>query len=131
VRLFSLQKGPGTEQLTSTAAHLGIVDLGSRLDEGTGAFMETAAVLRSLDLVIACDTALAHLAGALGVPVWLALPIVPDWRWLLNRDDSPWYPRHRLFRQTKPSDWDGVFERMMTELGQRAKQRPEPSLRTA
>ena len=75
--------------------HFPVTDLGSRLED----FMDTAAVLRNLDLVIACDTAVAHLAGALGVAVWVALPFVPDWRWLLDRSDSPWYPTMRLFRQ--------------------------------
>ena len=66
--------------------------------------------------MITCDTAVAHLAGALGVPVWVALPFVPDWRWLLDRSDSPWYPTMRLFRQKKLGDWAGVFEEIKAEL---------------
>src|SRR5207244_430149 len=87
VRLISLQKGAGREQLRHV--EFPVDDLGSRLDEGTGAFIDTAAVIQSLDLVITSDTAVPHLAGALGVPVWLALPLVPEWRWLLEREDSP------------------------------------------
>src|SRR5439155_18588388 len=79
-------------------------------------FMEMAALIRNLDLVVTVDTALAHLAGALGVPVWVALPFAPDWRWLLHREDSPWYPTMRLFRQTEPGNWAEVFERIAGEL---------------
>ena len=68
--------------------------------------------MSNLDLVITVDTAVAHLAGALGIPVWVALPLVPDWRWLLERDDSPWYPSMRLFRQSAWGDWAGVFEQL-------------------
>jgi len=72
--------------------------------------------MKNLDLVITSDTATAHLAGALGIRVWLALPFLPDWRWLLARDDSPWYPTMRLFRQPRWGDWPTVFERMAGEL---------------
>jgi ADP-heptose:LPS heptosyltransferase len=72
--------------------------------------------MTNLDLVITSDTALAHLAGALGVPVWLALPYVPDWRWLLDREDSPWYPSMRLFRQKQQGNWKDVFERIAAEV---------------
>jgi ADP-heptose:LPS heptosyltransferase len=78
--------------------------------------MDTAAIMKSLDLVVSCDTVTAHLAGALGVPVWLALPKTPHSHWLLHRADTPWYPRHRLFRQERHDDWDGVFERMAEAL---------------
>jgi Flp pilus assembly protein TadD len=116
VQLFSLQKGPGSEELEPLAAQLNIVDLGRQLDETTGAFVETAAVLKNLDLLVACDTAVAHVAGALGVSVWLAVGNVPDWRWLLDRDESPAYPTLRLFRQVRFGDWPGVFGRMAEEL---------------
>jgi hypothetical protein len=112
VRLFSLQKGPGAEQIREVGDRFPVTDLGSRLDETTGAFMDTAAVMKNLDLVISADTAIAHLAGALGVPIWVALSSAPDWRWLLGREDSPWYPTMRLFRQASPGDWDGVFARI-------------------
>ena len=70
----------------------------------------------NLDLVVTSDTALAHLAGALAAPVWVALPFGPDWRWLLTREDSPWYPTMRLFRQPQFGDWPAVFQRMAAEL---------------
>ena len=81
--------------------------------------MDTAAVLQHLDLLVTSDTALAHLAGALAVPVWVALPMARDWRWLLNREDSPWYPSMRLFRQRRWGDWDDVFQRLAKEMQQR------------
>jgi predicted O-linked N-acetylglucosamine transferase (SPINDLY family) len=118
VRLFSLQKGFGAEQLAAATDQLPVLDLAQRLDEVNGAFMDTAAVMKSLDLVITSDTATAHLAGALGVPVWLALPFAPDWRWLLDREDSPYYPTMRLFRQPQFGDWPAVFQRMAHELSQ-------------
>jgi hypothetical protein len=110
VRLISLQKGFGSEQVATV--DFPVLDLSGRLDEVAGAFMDTAAVIRSLDLVVTPDTAIAHLAGALGVPVWVALQFSPDWRWLRDRDDSPWYPTMRLFRQTTLGEWPDVFERI-------------------
>jgi ADP-heptose:LPS heptosyltransferase len=77
-----------------------------------GPFVDTAALIHNLDLVIAPDTAIAHLAGALGAPVWLALSFTSDWRWLQGRDDSPWYPTMRIFRQTTFDQWPDVFQRM-------------------
>ncbi len=79
-------------------------------------FLDTAAVASQLDLVITPDTAVSHLAGSLSVPVWLALSVVADWRWLKKREDSPWYPTMRLFRQTTQGDWEGVFQRMAETL---------------
>jgi ADP-heptose:LPS heptosyltransferase len=79
-------------------------------------FADTAALIAGLDLVIAADTAVAHLAGALGRPVWIMLPHAPDWRWLLGRGDSPWYASARLFRQERPGDWAGVIGRIAAEL---------------
>jgi tetratricopeptide (TPR) repeat protein len=114
VRLFSLQKGSGVEQLAAVAES--VVDFGDDLDASGGAFLDTAAIISHLDLVITSDTAHAHLAGALAARVWVALQFVPDWRWLLNRDDSPWYPTMRLFRQTAPGDWPAVFSRIAAEL---------------
>jgi hypothetical protein len=116
VELFSLQKGRGTEQLAEATGRFRITDLGSRLDLAGGAFTGTAAVMRNLDLIVACDTASAHLAGALAVPVWVALSYAADYRWLLDREDSPWYPTMRLFRQPRLGDWAAVFERMAGEL---------------
>jgi tetratricopeptide (TPR) repeat protein len=112
VRLSSLQKGPGVEQLAGARERFPVLDLGSRFQS----FQDTAAVLANLDLVITVDSAVAHCAGALGVPVWVLLPFYPDWRWLLDRQDSPWYPTMRLFRQTEPGKWDSVFNRVAYEL---------------
>ena len=114
VELISLQKGTGVDQLAELSTAGAIHTLGPDYDGGD--FLDTAAVIKGLDLVIGADTAVVHLAGALGRPVWVALPAVPDWRWLAEREDSPWYPTMRLFRQTKPGDWDGVFVRIAEEL---------------
>jgi predicted O-linked N-acetylglucosamine transferase (SPINDLY family) len=118
VRLISLQKGLGTEQLGQVHGRFPVIDLGVGMDETAGAFMDTAAVMKQLDLIITSDTSIAHLAGALGVPVWLALSLVPDWRWLLQREDSPWYPSMRLFRQSTWGDWPEVFARISAALQQ-------------
>lgn len=80
-------------------------------------FTDTAAVIALCDLVISADTAVAHLAGAIGRPLWVLVSFVPDWRWTLNSERSPWYPTARLFRQTALGDWDGVIARVTTELG--------------
>jgi hypothetical protein len=114
VRLVSLQNGHGAEQLTH--APFEVIDLGEDLDKDN-ALTDTAAVMQSLDLIVSADTATAHLAGALGRPVWIPLPVVHDWRWLAdNRSDTPWYPTMRLFRQRTPGQWAPVFERMAAEL---------------
>jgi tetratricopeptide (TPR) repeat protein len=111
VELVSLQKGVGTEQLNEIEGQFAVRNLGPQLDTDTdaGPFMDTAAIMMNLDLVITSDTAVAHLAGALGVPVWVALPLSPDWRWLDEREDSPWYPTMRLFRQSHFDDWTEMF----------------------
>jgi hypothetical protein len=110
VALYSLQKGAGVEQLAG--AKFPIVDIGSQVDD----FVDTAAVIQNLDLVVACDTACAHLAGALGRPVWTLLPLVPDWRWLLGRADSPWYPTMRLYRRRADESWLRMVERAAADL---------------
>jgi Flp pilus assembly protein TadD len=116
VQLISLQKGPGTEQLGEVAGDFSVFDLGHQLDH-SAPFTDTAAVMMNLDLIITADTAIAHLAGALGVPVWTAIPMLgTDWRWLLDREDTPWYPTMRLFRQSEANDWTDVFTRMAGEL---------------
>jgi hypothetical protein len=114
VRLWSLQKQHGLEQLA--AARFPVVDLGSQLDEQQGAFVETAAVMQALDLVVTSDTATAHLAGGLGVPVWLVLQYSPDWRWFWDTDHSPWYPTMRVFRQEARGDWAGALGRLAQAL---------------
>jgi hypothetical protein len=108
----SIQKGTNTAQMPNTA---GFLNLGPELDK-CHSFLDTAAVIMSLDLVISSDTATAHLAGALGRPVWLLLNSAPDWRWQLNRQDSPWYPTMRLFRQENPRDWSNVINLVQTAL---------------
>jgi tetratricopeptide (TPR) repeat protein len=116
VSLVSLQQGPGAEQLKSLAGRFPVLFLGDLVDKTAGAFMDTAAILKNLDLVVTVDTALGHLAGGLGTPAWLALHYTPDYRWLLQREDSPWYPTLRLFRQQTFGDWPGVFARLTGEL---------------
>jgi tetratricopeptide (TPR) repeat protein len=115
VELISLQKGPGSQPLTESTAPFRVRELVD-LDGAHGPFMDTAAVIENLDLVITADTVIGHLAGALGVSVWVVLPSSPDWRWLYQREDSPWYPTMRLFRQTSHGDWPGVFRRMAEAL---------------
>lgn len=116
VSLVSLQKGQGAEQLAAVRDLMEITDFGGRLDRTGGAFLDTAAIMKNLDLVITCDTAIGHLAGALGVPVWLALGYTADWRWLTDRDETAWYPTMRLFRQSQPGAWSTVFGKMAIEL---------------
>jgi Flp pilus assembly protein TadD len=130
VYLFSLQKGPGAEQLDALGGRFPVTDLGRQLDGSSRSFLEGAALVQNLDLVICADTALAHLAGALAKPVWVALPFPPDWRWLLEREDSPWYPTLRLFRQTTPGDWQDVFARITEALKQQLATHPEAPKRT-
>jgi hypothetical protein len=123
VRLISLQKNEGTVQLQTLPAGMHVETLGEDFDRAPDAFLDTAAVMQHLDLIVTSDTAIAHLAGALGRPTWVALKQVPDWRWMLERTDSPWYPSHRLFRQRRAADWSGVFEDIYREL----RSHPRPS----
>jgi tetratricopeptide (TPR) repeat protein/glycosyltransferase involved in cell wall biosynthesis len=111
VQLISLQKGKGVEQLEKSG--LPVLNL-EKL--GINSFAHIAAIIENLDLVISVDTSIAHLTGAMGKPVWTVLPFLPDWRWMLDRDDSPWYPSMRLFRQKTAGDWSGVFEEVKREL---------------
>jgi Tfp pilus assembly protein PilF len=110
--LFSLQKGPASEQLRSLPPKFRVEDLEAACSD----MSDTAAAIMALDLVISVDTSVAHLAAALGKPVWLLLPFVPDWRWLLQRQDSPWYPTMRLFRQPSPGAWEPVIQSVAREL---------------
>ena len=107
--LVGLQVGPRARDL---AKLFGVIDYSGRLTD----WAATAAVISALDVVITVDTAAAHLAGALGIPVWLMLPHAPDWRWMLGREDTPWYAGMRLFRQERPGDWSGVADRVATAL---------------
>jgi Tfp pilus assembly protein PilF len=116
VRLLSLQKGHGHEQLADLAGRFRVDDLQQLIDPQAEPLLDVAAMLLNLDLLVTCDTSLAHLAGALGVPVWVALPAYGDWRWLLGRTDSPWYPTMRLFRQVEQGVWEPVFAQLAGEL---------------
>jgi tetratricopeptide (TPR) repeat protein len=116
VRLISLQKNFGTEQLDAKPADMIVETPGFEFDDGADAFIDTAAMMANLDLIITSDTSIAHLAGALGRPVWIVLKDVPDWRWLLDRNDCPWYPTARLFRQARPGDWAGAMAEIAAAL---------------
>jgi tetratricopeptide (TPR) repeat protein len=114
-RLISVQQEPGRSQLNELSWRERIIHLGDEIDRES-AFIDTAAILATVDLVITSDTSIAHLAGALGVPVWVALAKVPDWRWGLTGDTTPWYPSMRLFRQDSFGDWAPVFSNMAAAL---------------
>ncbi|MBT3305780.1 MAG: glycosyltransferase family protein [Alphaproteobacteria bacterium] len=110
ISMYSLQVGRDGE--AKTVFGDAVTDLASELKD----FADTAAVIGNLDLVVSVDTSVAHLAGAMGRPVWTLLPFMPDWRWLLDREDSPWYPSMRLFRQHTIGDWDGVIKRLSAAI---------------
>jgi tetratricopeptide (TPR) repeat protein len=122
VRLISLQKGTGVEEIAAVEFGDRIETLGDSFDASGGAFLDTAAVMMNLDLVVTPCNAIAHLAGALGRPTFVALMHVPEWRWLLDRDDSPWYPTARLFRQSSARQWHGVFVRIADAVRAHASQ---------
>jgi hypothetical protein len=114
VSFVSIQKGPAAIQADAPPDGMRLLSL----SEEIGDFEDTAAILSVADLLISVDSSPVHLAGAMGRPVWVMLPKVPDWRWLLERSDTPWYPRMRLFRQDRRTDWTGVVSRMAAELKQ-------------
>ncbi|WP_247892579.1 tetratricopeptide repeat protein [Azospirillum sp. Sh1] len=116
VSLVSIQKGPTEGQAANPPGGFPLLNLSPDIKD----FADTAAIMAGLDLVVCVDTSVAHLAGALGVPVWVLVPFAPDWRWMLDRDDSPWYPTMRLFRQDRPGSWDGAMDRMEHALRERA-----------
>jgi tetratricopeptide (TPR) repeat protein len=116
VRLISLQRKHGLEQLEQRPPGMEVLEFDDGFDSGAEAFVDTAAVLKSLDLVVTSDTAVAHLAAAAGCPTWIALRYVPEWRWLMDRSDCPWYPGVRLFRQRQLGEWVPVFEEMASAL---------------
>ena len=118
VEWFGLQKNAGTEPLRDLPADLPFVNLDSELHS----FSDTAAAIAALDLVISVDTAVAHLAGALGKPVWTLLPFSPNYRWMLNRTDSPWYPTMRLWRQPAHHDWASVVKTVVEGLDELTRQ---------
>jgi tetratricopeptide (TPR) repeat protein len=123
VSLCSIQKGTGTEQLAEESVKgMNVIDLGAR----TGPeMMDAAALMMNLDLLITVDTAVAHVAGAIGRPVWVAVPSAADWRWLREGDTTVWYPTMRLFRQTHRADWDDVFERLAVALADAAREKAQ------
>jgi hypothetical protein len=116
VDFFSLQIGPGTEQLREFPGATAIVNHTPHIKD----FADTAAFMAELDLIISVDTAVAHLAGALGRKAWLLLSFAADWRWGLEQEDSPWYPTMRLFRQPVRQDWASVVQRVAEELNHTA-----------
>lgn len=116
VHLISLQQFVGLDQLAEVAGRFPVTTLGKDVDVSTGAFLDTAAIMRNLDLIVSADTSSLHLAGALGCRAWAALTFFHEWRWLMNRDDAIWYPAVRLFRQKQPGQWRDVFDAMAGEL---------------
>lgn len=116
VSIYSLQQVDGLDQFASLDTSIKIIQFPLEFDKKNGRFMDTPAVMLNLDLVITIDTSIVHLAGGLGVQTWLLLPEPPDWRWILNRTDSPWYPTMRLFKQDKLGDWDNVMLSIIQNL---------------
>jgi tetratricopeptide (TPR) repeat protein len=114
IEFYSLQVGPAPRQANDSSAPLPLIDLTSELQD----FADTATLIESLDLVITVDTVVAHLAGAMGKPVWVLLAAMPDWRWMLDRADSPWYPTMRLFRQESTGSWSHVIWRIADSLAE-------------
>jgi tetratricopeptide (TPR) repeat protein len=116
VSFYSLQKYDGTEQLSTLSQHFPLYVF-ENFDDASGPFMDAAALIKNLDLVITVDTAIAHLAGAMGVPVWLLHPYATaDWRWISGKNDSYWYPTMRIFKQHAPFDYDAVLQEVKSEL---------------
>ena len=93
-----------------------LITFDDTFDQAHGRFMDTAAVMKNLDLIITVDTSICHLSSAMGIPTWVMVPNPPDWRWMINRNDTPWYPDMRLFRQPTPGDWDSVLKTITQEL---------------
>jgi tetratricopeptide (TPR) repeat protein len=130
ITLYSLQKMSGADQLDTLGDKL-VIHTIDGLDEENGPFMDTAAIMKNLDLMITIDTSIAHIAGGLGIPVWCLLPEPADWRWLLKRSDTPWFPKNmRLFRQPKPGDWNSVINEVARELEKLLAQKPQKNTPT-
>ena len=126
VTLYSLQRVTGEDQLQQCTFKDKIGAFDHSFDQQHGRFMDTAAVMQQLDLIITVDTGTAHFAGALHRPTWIMLPFPADWRWLRNRTDSPWYPTVQLFKQTKTGDWQPVIKQITKELKRLAAQKKQP-----
>ena len=114
VALLSLQKGPKTGQAGKYYGPAPLINIGAEIDD----YDDTMAILEKLDLLVTVDTSVAHVAGAMGRPVWIMLPRAPDWRWLLDRTDTPWYPTVRLFRQQTVRQWGDVAKTIAADLAQ-------------
>ena len=123
INFYSLQKGQALKQLENIKLPITLFD-----DFDSVPFLDSAAIISNLDLVITVDTSIAHLAGAMGKPVWVLLPFIPDWRWMLWRDDTPWYPTMRLFRQNKPRNWNEVVSNVEDELSRVSRYKVENNL---
>ena len=128
VRLISLQKGYGEEQLSDLPAPMRVETLGPEFDSGSDAFVDAAAAMMQCDLIVTCDTSIAHLAGALARPVWVLLKSDAEWRWMRERADSPWYPTMHLFRQSRRGVWSDVVDAMARELSGIAAPHASPRL---
>ena len=124
VALLALQKGPKTGQAGEYYGRAPLVNIGAEIED----YDDTMAILENLDLLVTVDTSVAHLAGAMGRPVWIMLPRAPDWRWLLDRSDTPWYPSVRLFRQQTVRRWDDVMQTIAVELGAKHTAEAQPAL---
>jgi tetratricopeptide (TPR) repeat protein len=118
ITLISLQHNFGVDQIKKLDGLFPIIDFENVGSDADG-WLRTAAIIANLDLVVTADTAVAHLAGAMGMPAWILIPTSPDWRWLMDREDTSWYPTVRLLRQTRTGDWDEVLARIAEELRQR------------
>jgi hypothetical protein len=117
ISIYSLQKTTGTDQLKDLPENMHIITFDGDFDQSHGRFMDTAAVIKNLDLVITVDTSISHLASGLGTPTWIMLPNPADWRWMIDRTDSPWYPNvTRLFKQPTPGDWQSMIQEVAVEL---------------
>jgi hypothetical protein len=112
VEFFSLQKGNAATEAANSPAGMRLIDLSGEFDD----FADTAALIANLDMIVSVDTAVAHLAGAIGKPVWTLLPFFSEWRWMLDRDDSPWYPAMRLFRQPHDGGWEETIAMLVEEM---------------
>ena len=112
IALLALQKGPKTGQAGAYYGRAPLINIGAEIED----YDDTMAILENLDLLVTVDTSVAHLAGAMGRPVWIMLPRAPDWRWLLERGDTPWYPTVRLFRQQTVRQWGDLAKVMAAEL---------------
>jgi len=121
VSFYSLQKFKDYKPLMNLPKGLLLKTFGEDFDEKNGAFMDSAAIIKNLDLVITVDTCIAHLAGALNKPVWMFLPYSPDCRWYLKRTDTPWYPTMKLYRQSKPNDWKNAIKKVASDLSKEIK----------